>query len=131
MPSVNWSMYNESFVAATMAEETQKMGNRKRHSTEQIVVKLHDADRLLSAGQSVGHVCQTLSIHDGVVTRQRLKGKQNTGSPLVEAGGVLSAEKGEEKQGCRQSIQTTGEVRYLARQWQEHCNTSRLHSSLG
>lgn len=35
------------------------MGRRKRHSPEQIVRKLEDADRRLSAGQGIGQVCHS------------------------------------------------------------------------
>jgi transposase-like protein len=37
---------------------------RKRHSPEQIVRKLREADRLKSEGQSVGQVCQRLGVSE-------------------------------------------------------------------
>ncbi len=47
------------------------MGKRKRHSPEQIVRKLQDADRLLNAGQSVAHVYQALEISEATYHRWR------------------------------------------------------------
>lgn len=47
------------------------MGKRKRHNPEQIVRKLQDADRLLNAGKSVGHVYQALEISEATYHRWR------------------------------------------------------------
>lgn len=47
------------------------MGRRKRHSPEQIVKKLQDADRLLNAGKSLGQVFQTLEISEATYHRWR------------------------------------------------------------
>ena len=44
---------------------------RKRHSPEQIVRKLRDADAMLSAGKSVGEVCQGLEISEATLNRWR------------------------------------------------------------
>jgi len=44
---------------------------RVRHSPQQIVQKLQDADRLLSAGQSVGHVLQSLGVSQATYHRWR------------------------------------------------------------
>lgn len=44
---------------------------RKNHNPEQIVKKLHEADRLLNAGQSIGQVCQALEISDTTFHRWR------------------------------------------------------------
>jgi len=44
---------------------------RVRHSPKQIVDKLHEADRLLNAGQSVGQVLQALSISEATYHRWR------------------------------------------------------------
>ena len=44
---------------------------RKRHSPEQIVRKLRDADGMLAAGQSVGQVCQALEISEATLARWR------------------------------------------------------------
>jgi putative transposase len=35
---------------------------RKRHSPEQIIAKLRDADAALTAGQSVEQICRTLEV---------------------------------------------------------------------
>jgi putative transposase len=35
---------------------------RKRHSPEQIIAKLRDADAALAAGQSVEQICRTLEV---------------------------------------------------------------------
>ena len=47
------------------------MGKRKHHSPEQIVRKLHDADRLLNAGQTIEQVCQALAICESTFHRWR------------------------------------------------------------
>jgi transposase-like protein len=45
------------------------MKKRKRHSPEQIVRKLREADAMLSGGKSVGEVCQSLEIAEGTYHR--------------------------------------------------------------
>jgi hypothetical protein len=40
------------------------MGRRKRHTLEQIVGKLREADALLNAGQSLGQVIQHLGVSE-------------------------------------------------------------------
>lgn len=47
------------------------MSKRKRHSAEQIVKKLEDADRRLTAGQSVAQVCQALEVSEATYHRWR------------------------------------------------------------
>lgn len=47
------------------------MSKRKRHSAEQIVVKLQEADRLLNAGRSVAQVCQALEVSEATFHRWR------------------------------------------------------------
>jgi len=47
------------------------MSKRKRHSAEQIVKKLEDADRRLTAGQSVAQVCQALEVSEATFHRWR------------------------------------------------------------
>jgi putative transposase len=47
------------------------MSKRKRHSPEQIVRKLQEADRLLNAGKSVAHVYQALEISEATYHRWR------------------------------------------------------------
>lgn len=47
------------------------MGRRKRHSPEQIVRKLEDADRRLNAGQSIAQVCQALEVSEASFHRWR------------------------------------------------------------
>ncbi len=47
------------------------MARRKRHSPEQIVRKLQEADRLLNAGKSVAHVFQALGISEATYHRWR------------------------------------------------------------
>ena len=44
---------------------------RKRHSPEQIVRKLREADGMLATGQSVGQVCQALEISEATLGRWR------------------------------------------------------------
>ena len=47
------------------------MKKRKRHSPEQIVRKLRDADAMLAAGKSVGEVLQSLEVSDATLSRWR------------------------------------------------------------
>lgn len=47
------------------------MSGRKRHSAEQIVKKLEDADRRLTAGQTIAQVCQALEIGEATYHRWR------------------------------------------------------------
>lgn len=44
---------------------------RVRHSPQQIVEKLQEADRLLNAGQSLGQVLQALSVSEATYHRWR------------------------------------------------------------
>lgn len=44
---------------------------RTRHSAEQIVKKLRDADLMLSAGKSLGEVLQGLAISEATLSRWR------------------------------------------------------------
>jgi putative transposase len=43
----------------------------KRHSPEQIVRKLRDADAMLAAGKTIGEVCQALEVSDQTFHRWR------------------------------------------------------------
>lgn len=47
------------------------MKKRKRHSPEQIVKKLRDADAMLAAGKSVGEVLQALEVSESTLERWR------------------------------------------------------------
>lgn len=47
------------------------MPGRKRHSPEQIVRKLEDADRRLTAGQTIAQVCQALEVSEASFHRWR------------------------------------------------------------
>lgn len=47
------------------------MKKRKRHSPEQIVKKLRDADAMLAAGKSVGEVLQALEVSEATLSRWR------------------------------------------------------------
>ena len=44
---------------------------RKRHSPEQTIRKLREADRLLSEGRTVGEVCQQLEVAEATFHRWR------------------------------------------------------------
>jgi len=44
---------------------------RRRHSSEQIIGKLREADRLLSEGQTIGQVCQHLEVAEATFHRWR------------------------------------------------------------
>lgn len=47
------------------------MAKRKRHSPEQIIRKLEEADRRLTAGQSLAQVCQALEVSEATYHRWR------------------------------------------------------------
>lgn len=47
------------------------MVKRKRHSAEQVIRKLEEADRRLQAGQSIEQVCQALEISEATFHRWR------------------------------------------------------------
>jgi len=47
------------------------MRRRKRHTPEQIIRKLRDADALLAAGKTVGEVCQALEVSEPTWHRWR------------------------------------------------------------
>lgn len=47
------------------------MKKRKRHSPEQVVKKLRDADAMLAAGKSIGEVLQMLEVSEGTLSRWR------------------------------------------------------------
>ena len=44
---------------------------RKRHSPEQVIRKLREADRMLSEGKEIGAVCQALAISEATLHRWR------------------------------------------------------------
>lgn len=44
---------------------------RTRHSPEQVVKKLREADAMLAAGESVGEVLQVLEISEATLSRWR------------------------------------------------------------
>ncbi len=44
---------------------------RKRHSPEQIIAKLREADAMLTAGASIGQVCQRLGVSEATLHRWR------------------------------------------------------------
>jgi putative transposase len=44
---------------------------RKRHSAEQVIRKLRDADAMLDAGKSVGEVVQALEVSEATLHRWR------------------------------------------------------------
>jgi len=44
---------------------------RKRHSPEQIIRKLRDADAMLAAGKTIGEVCQALETSEQTFQRWR------------------------------------------------------------
>lgn len=44
---------------------------RKRHSPEQVIAKLREADGMLAGGASVGQVCQRLGVSEQTLHRWR------------------------------------------------------------
>jgi transposase-like protein len=55
---------------------------KKRHSAEQIVKKLRDAEVMLSAGKTIGQACQALEVSEQTFHRWR---KQYGGMKAEEA----------------------------------------------
>ena len=49
------------------------MTKRKRHSAEQIIRKLREAETMLAAGKSVGQVCQSLEVSEQTYYRWQQK----------------------------------------------------------
>ena len=47
------------------------MKKRRRHSPEQIIKKLRDADAMLAAGKSIGEVLQALEVSEATLSRWR------------------------------------------------------------
>ena len=47
------------------------MMKRRRHSPEQIIRKLRDADRMLSEGKDIAAVCQALEVSEATFHRWR------------------------------------------------------------
>ncbi len=43
----------------------------KRHTPEQIIAKLREADALLATGATIGHVCQKLAVNEQTFHRWR------------------------------------------------------------
>ena len=44
---------------------------RKRHSPEQVIQKLRDADAMLASGKTMGQVCQSLEVSEQTFHRWR------------------------------------------------------------
>jgi len=44
---------------------------RKRHTPEQVIAKLREADAMLASGASVGQVCQRLEVSEATLNRWR------------------------------------------------------------
>ena len=44
---------------------------RKRHTPEQIIRKLREADTMMAAGRTIGQVCQTLEVSEPTFHRWR------------------------------------------------------------
>ena len=49
---------------------TERRG-RKRHSPEQVITKLREADAMLASGASIGQVCQRLQVSEQTYHRWR------------------------------------------------------------
>lgn len=55
---------------------------RKRHSPEQVIAKLREADAMLAGGASIGQVCQRLEVSEQTLHRWR---QQYGGMKAAEA----------------------------------------------
>jgi putative transposase len=55
---------------------------RKRHTAEQIIRKLREADAMLAVGKTIGQVCQVLEVSEATLHRWR---KQYGGMKAEEA----------------------------------------------
>ena len=58
------------------------MGQGKRHSAEQIIIKLREADAILAGGASVSQVCQKLAVSEATLHRWR---NQYGGMKVIDA----------------------------------------------
>ncbi len=58
------------------------MGQGKRHSPAQIILKLREADAMLAGGAPIGQVCQKLAVSEATLHRWR---KQYGGMKVHEA----------------------------------------------
>jgi putative transposase len=47
------------------------MGRRKRHTPEQIITKLREAERMQSGGATIGQVCQQIGVSEQTFHRWR------------------------------------------------------------
>jgi transposase-like protein len=47
------------------------MGKRKRHSADEVIAALREADKALSEGRTVGQVCQQLGVSEPTYHRWR------------------------------------------------------------
>jgi putative transposase len=57
--------------SAWRTEEDHTMGRRRRHTPEQIIRKLREADRLLGEGQAVPEVAKALEVSEQTYHRWR------------------------------------------------------------
>ena len=61
---------NESFYCPFSGKEAEMSEvKRRRHTPQQIVEKLREADRLLNAGQSLGQVLQALEVSESTCSQ--------------------------------------------------------------
>jgi transposase len=67
---------------------------RKRHTPEEIVLRLRDADRALAEGQSVTQVCKALGISEPTYQRRR---KQYAGMAKPEVKRLRDLERENER----------------------------------
>lgn len=47
------------------------MGKRKRHTPDEVIARLREADKLLSEGKTVGQVCQQFGVGEATYHRWR------------------------------------------------------------
>ena len=119
---------------------------RKRHSAEQIVNKLREAEVHLSQGLSVKQMCRQIGVTDqtyykwrreygGLKTWLRRVGVKTLyiepGSPWEN--GYVESFNGKLRDELldRERFDTLHEARVLIERWRHHSNTVRPHSALG
>ena len=64
-------MWYESLLSRTGKETLMTKKRRKRHTPEQIVNKLRDADAMLNSGKELAAVLQALEVSDSTYQRWR------------------------------------------------------------
>ncbi len=109
---------------------------RKRHSPEQIIAKLRDADAMLNAGKDLAVVLQTLETSES--TYERWLEQVGVGTLYIEPGSPWENGYAESFHSrlrdeflALEVFENLPAARKLTALWRDDYNHHRLHSSLG